>query len=232
MKRRGWLIALGAMLGGIVFWRFGRTLWVPLWSRLRGRRTVAGVVDEFGTEARRRFGAWPESVDGLAILAFKDERRLEVWGKRWASWSLLKRYPFTASSGKLGPKLREGDGQVPEGIYEVEALNPNSSFHLSIRVNYPNAFDLEKAAAEGRGSPGSDIYIHGKDATIGCIPLGDDAIEELFILLAEHGWQGTPIIISPRDVRSGASFPEIDTVEWEQELYTSINEALRPFRKS
>ena len=69
-------------------------------------------------------------------------------------------YPILAASGVLGPKLREGDKQVPEGIYGAEALNPNSKFHLSIRLNYPNTFDRRMAQSDGRTQLGGDIMIH------------------------------------------------------------------------
>jgi murein L,D-transpeptidase YafK len=71
------------------------------------------------------------------------------------------------ASGKAGPKLREGDGQVPEGIYRIDGLNPNSSYHLSLKLNYPNDFDLEQARTEGRTELGGDIFIHGKAVSIG-----------------------------------------------------------------
>ena len=76
---------------------------------------------------------------------------LEVWGRlKSGELELIKRYPITGFSGGPGLKLRDGDGQIPEGIYAVEYLNPNSHFHLSIKLNYPNAFDKAKGKADGR----------------------------------------------------------------------------------
>ena len=70
---------------------------------------------------------------------------LEVWGRlKSGELELIKRYPFTGFSGGPGPKLREGDGQIPKGIYAIEYLNPNSQFHLSMKLDYPNAFDKAK----------------------------------------------------------------------------------------
>ena len=71
----------------------------------------------------------------------------------------LARYPIRAASGALGPKLREGDRQVPEGVYDIESLNPNSRFHVALRVGYPNAFDRQMAGREGRTALGGDIMI-------------------------------------------------------------------------
>jgi len=81
----------------------------------------------------------------LTILAFKNERLLEVWGYGDNHWRFIKSFNWTAYSGVLGPKLREGDRQIPEGIYGIEYLNPNSKFHLSMKVSYPNSFDREMA---------------------------------------------------------------------------------------
>ena len=74
---------------------------------------------------------------------------------------------------------------MPEGVYRIVALNPNSSYHLSMKLDYPTEFDLSKARAEGRTRPGSDIFIHGKAVSIGCVAVGDDAIEEIFVLVRE-----------------------------------------------
>ena len=71
---------------------------------------------------------------------------LEVWGRlKSGELELIKRYPFTGFSGGPGPKLREEDGQIPEGIYAIEYLNPNSQFHLSMKLNYP------KCIRQGQG---------------------------------------------------------------------------------
>src|SRR5690606_651865 len=99
----------------------------------------------------------------VAYVAFKDSRRLEVHAKGAAGerWRFVKSYPILAASGGPGPKLAEGGRQVPEGIYRAEFLNANSRYHLSIRVSYPNAFDREMAARDGRTRLGGDIMIHG-----------------------------------------------------------------------
>ena len=135
---------------------------------------------------------------------------------------LIKRYPFTGFSGGPGPKLREGDGQIPEGIYAIEYLNPNSQFHLSMKLNYPNAFDKAKGKADGRDRLGFDIFIHGGSATIGCIPIGDAGLEELFLMVSEVGKLNVTAVISPYDMRMKSKRIEIPGIVWEQELHDNI----------
>jgi murein L,D-transpeptidase YafK len=130
----------------------------------------------------------------LLLRAFKLEGDLELWAepRPGASYLKLRTYRICAGSGELGPKRRSGDGQVPEGFYRVSALNPWSSYHLSLRVDYPNRSDRILGA---RGALGGDIFIHGKCVTIGCLPLGDEAIEELFVIAADAHAAGAPIAV-------------------------------------
>lgn len=166
----------------------------------------------------------------IALLAFKDSQKLELYIKSpKTSYQLIKTYNFTAFSGKIGPKLKNGDKQIPEGIYTMEYLNPNSRYHLSLKVSYPNAFDLEKAKADGRTDLGGDIMIHGKKVSIGCIPIGDQNIEEVFTLAAKSTNQKFPIIISPTDFRKNSNFPNIENIDWEKELYSDIQTELEKY---
>lgn len=135
----------------------------------------------------------------LFIRAFKSERVVEAWVKSpgSTSYTLLKTFPFCATSGVLGPKRKEGDLQIPEGIYSLNHFNPNSNFHLSLGVNYPNASDK---ILSDRKDPGSAIYIHGNCVTVGCIPITDDKIKELYILAVEarnNGQKNIPVHIFP-----------------------------------
>lgn len=118
----------------------------------------------------------------LFFRAFKQERILEVWAGSSTATELkkLKSYPILAASGQLGPKRQEGDGQVPEGLYHIERFNPKSLFHLSLGLNYPNASD--KILTTNPSAPGSDIFIHGNAKSIGCLAMGDPAIEEIYTL--------------------------------------------------
>lgn len=166
----------------------------------------------------------------MALLAFKDSQKLELYIKNpKTSYQLIKTYNFTAFSGKIGPKLKNGDKQIPEGIYTMEYLNPNSRYHLSLKVSYPNAFDLEKAKVDGRTDLGGDIMIHGKKVSIGCIPIGDQNIEEVFTLAAKSSNQKFPIIISPTDFRKNSNFPNIENIDWEKELYSNIQTELQKY---
>lgn len=125
----------------------------------------------------------------LYLRAFKQERELELWAKspNQEGYVLLKTYPFCSSSGELGPKRQQGDGQIPEGYYHVDRYNPASNFHLSLGVNYPNASDKKRARAS---DPGGDIFIHGACVTIGCIPITDELIKEVYLLALEARHSG------------------------------------------
>lgn len=117
----------------------------------------------------------------LFICAFKQEQILEIWAKNRVETTFQKlvEYPFCRNSGTLGPKRKEGDRQIPEGFYHVNVFNPKSNFYLSLGINYPNKSDLKFADPQ---QPGSDIYIHGGCQTVGCIPLTNDKIKEVYLL--------------------------------------------------
>ncbi len=151
----------------------------------------------------------------IFIRAFKSEGILEVWAKNknQTSYHLLKTYDICASSGNSGPKLVQGDGQVPEGVYTIDRFNPSSSYHLSLGISYPNAVDLKRSGSQ---NPGGDIFIHGKCVTIGCMPLTDPFIEEVYMLavLAKNAGQTIiPVHIFPFRLEKStekweAKFPE------------------------
>ena len=167
-----------------------------------------------------------ESAGGkLRILVFKNERRLEVHAP---GWETPRVYPMTGFSGTLGPKLKEGDRQIPEGVYGIEYLNPNSGYYLSMKVSYPNDADRRRAKADGRTNLGGDIMIHGKNVTIGCVPIGDDAIEDVFYLVNAVGIKNVSVIIAPYDMRSGRK-PELEKspLQWYNALCDEIELALK-----
>ena len=152
----------------------------------------------------------------LYLRVFKQEDKLEVWARdpQHQSFRLLKTMAVCAKSGTPGPKRQEGDGQVPEGFYNISAFNPASSYHLSLKVSYPNKSDVLKA----RGKPGGDIMIHGQCVTIGCIPIQNDPIEELYVLCVEVKNRGLtiPVDIYPYDF----NHPVIDALNGKQEAET------------
>lgn len=166
----------------------------------------------------------------LTLIGLKNERILEVWTDKSGKKIHLVSYPFTAFSGILGPKFKEGDRQIPEGIYGVSYLNPKSKFHLSLRINYPNDFDKQMAKKEKRNHLGSDIMIHGSNRTIGCIPLGDDNIEELYFLAKKVGIANIKVILSPVDFRRiEVNIKKNNKHPWLRELYKKIKKEMKPF---
>ncbi len=141
--------------------------------------------------------SWPAKQ--LFIRSFKQDGVLEIWVKNNLTepFVLFKTYNICALSGKLGPKRREGDKQVPEGIYYINEFNPNSDYHFSLGLNYPNQSDLVFA---DKNAPGGEIYIHGQCATVGCIPILNSPIEELYVLASivkKQGQDFIPVHIYP-----------------------------------
>ena len=135
----------------------------------------------------------------LFLRAFKQEKQLEVWVSSSANgpFSLLETYDVCAASGNLGPKIKQGDQQVPEGVYYIDRFNPQSSFHLSLGLNYPNSIDRKRSGSQ---NPGGDIFIHGACVSIGCLAITDTYINELYVLaaLAKSGNpQNIPVHIFP-----------------------------------
>lgn len=140
----------------------------------------------------------------MFIRVFKQEEKLEVWAKsnNVSQYKLVETYAICQSSGVLGPKRKQGDGQVPEGFYHVGSFNPQSEFYLALGVSYPNKSDIIKG---DKTDPGGDIMIHGNCVTIGCMPLTDDKIKEVYIMAVEarnNGQQVIPVHIFPAKLTS------------------------------
>lgn len=170
---------------------------------------------------------------GVSFIAVKEQRILEVWGlNRDFEWKRIRTYPILGASGLPGPKLREGDLQVPEGVYRVTAFNPNSRFHLSMKLNYPNRFDRKKARQDGRMDTGGNIFIHGGTESLGCLAMGDKAIEELFLLGYDAGLRDVTVIITPYDFRTRkvSDVRIIGVPVWVKSLYERLRRELLPFQ--
>jgi murein L,D-transpeptidase YafK len=141
-------------------------------------------------------------VQSVFMRAFKRERILEIWGRNRATdrFVFLKSYPLAGFSGTLGPKRMEGDLQIPEGFYEIRgenSFNPLSDYHLSMLVDYPNESDRKLGV---QSKLGGEICVHGKNVTIGCLPITDDGIKEVYWLAvqaASRGQDRIPIHIFP-----------------------------------
>jgi murein L,D-transpeptidase YafK len=140
---------------------------------------------------------WPAKY--IYIRSFKYDSQLEVWVKNEVKepFQLFKTYRVCALAGSLGPKRMEGDYQVPEGFYQINVFNPSSNYYLSLGLNYPNISD--KLLSDSL-RPGSEIFIHGSCVTVGCIPIRDEQIDELYILAAhakDKGQDFIPVHIFP-----------------------------------
>lgn len=130
------------------------------------------------------------------VRIFKQEGQLELWLKRGGRYALYKSYAICKWSGKLGPKLKEGDYQSPEGFYNVTArqLNPNSQYHLSFNVGYPNAYDRQ------HGRTGSALMVHGDCVSVGCFAMTNKGIEEIYGFVEaalKNGQREVPVHIFP-----------------------------------
>lgn len=201
---------------------------IPL--NFSGSRSVSDVLHIYGPESVERLVPYfkKAGVDypprEVTLLALKAERRMEIWAPdRRGTNKLIRSYDIQAASGTRGPKLREGDRQVPEGVYRLVLLNPNSNYHLSMKLDYPNSFDRYQAQMEGRSRLGGEIFIHGKAVSAGCLAMGDMTIEELFVLVAHVGKENVKVVIAPHDPRQKALMPASgDLPEWVPELYQTI----------
>jgi murein L,D-transpeptidase YafK len=199
--------------------------------------TIEDRLAQYGTNARARLSPHftNASVDyppsALVFIGLKEEKILQVYAKSGTNgFKFIRAYPIQAASGVAGPKLRQGDKQVPEGIYAIDLLNPNSSYHLSMQVSYPNAFDRAQAAKEGRTNLGGEIMIHGKALSVGCLAMGDEAAEELFVLAADTKIENMTVIIAPVDFRAGKTLPENAKLPpWTETLYPEIKSRLAEF---
>ncbi len=235
MKRLIIPLALLCLVGlVVVFWPYIHSALAPFLQKFSRPRTVAERVQKYGAKARSRLAphfqraqvAYPPRR--VALVGLKAERRLQVYAAGPTNgYRFICSYPILAASGGPGPKLREGDRQVPEGIYPIELLNPNSLYHLSLKVGYPNSFDRAQAAKDGRTNLGGDIMIHGSSVSIGCLAVGNRAAEDLFILTADTGLQNISVVLSPVDFRTGAAAPNAGKLPgWVQPLYSEIKARL------
>lgn len=166
----------------------------------------------------------------IVLLAYKRSRRLQLWARGKGTWRYIKTFPILAASGGSGPKLHNHDRQVPEGIYHIIEFNPNSHFHLSMELNYPNEFDRYHAQLDGRTDLGDNIFIHGSHYSIGCIAIGNDAINQLFVLSYLVGLGHIKVIIAPNDLRYYKPVYGHVHPRWLLQLYRDIRQALTPFK--
>lgn len=210
--------------------------WFGYWqSKLRGGYRLEERLGQLAPEVepglRQVFAAadvaFPPAE--LSLLAFKHTRTLEVYARSEPAspWRYVATLPVLGLSGQPGPKLLEGDRQVPEGVYQVAFLNPNGRFDVSIRLDYPNRFDREHARQDGRTRLGGDIMIHGTSSSVGCLAVGNRAAERLFYLAAQLPGDKVHIVVGPTDLRSAAP-PVMPPGQppWLPDLYDTIRTEL------
>jgi murein L,D-transpeptidase YafK len=164
---------------------------------LKAASPFAKVEDSLKAEFKEKGLDWPAKY--MYVRAFKAERQLEVWvkGDYTEAFQLFKVYKVCATSGTFGPKRKEGDKQIPEGFYYINEFNPNSNYHLALGLNYPNASDV---ILSDHQKPGGDIYIHGNCVTIGCLPITDSLIEQVYYMASvvkDQGQDFIPVHIYP-----------------------------------
>lgn len=135
----------------------------------------------------------PYPPAGIFLRVFKLDRMVELWAKTGdeGKYTLVTTYKVCYSSGVPGPKRMKNDGQVPEGFYTIEQFNPQSEFYLSLKLNYPNLSDKILGV---KGELGGDVFMHGNCVSIGCIPITDDCIKEVYLLAVEARNAGQDLI--------------------------------------
>ncbi len=194
-SRRRWPIALTilgalvAVLGGLSY-----LYWPQIYERIEDELIYARKSSNWTTYAAGQPLSGTPDLNNLParlarqnlqlgapifIRIFKREFELEMWVKRGGKFDLFATYPVCMWSGNLGPKLKQGDRQAPEGFYTVDstALNPNSNYHRSFNLGFPNAFD------RAHGRTGSLLMVHGDCRSIGCYAMTDRVIDEIWSLL-------------------------------------------------
>ncbi len=162
---------------------------------------VRTAIEEKGEMLREKLLENQISPDNLNILlvAYKNDDLLEVYCKKRQETNYKKvfSYAICSRSGQAGPKRKQGDAQVPEGFYYIDRFNPNSNFYLSLGLNYPNLSDQRKSP---HSDLGGDIFIHGSCVTIGCLPMTDNFIKEIYLLAVyakNNGQTRIPVYIFP-----------------------------------
>jgi murein L,D-transpeptidase YafK len=218
-----------AVFLSVPFFYFSIDIWHGVYLKMIGKKTIEDVIKEIEPGVKKNLEIEfseknliypPEKI---TFIAYKKNKIVELWVREKEKNIYFKSYIIHKSSGVEGPKLLEGDKQIPEGIYKIVSLNPNSKFYLSIELNYPNEYDRQKAELEKRTKPGTDIFIHGKASSVGCLAMGDEQIEEIFYLGAELDSENITVIIAPnREVENNRK----DAPLWTEELYDQLKKEL------
>ena len=162
---------------------------------------LAGILNSKEDTLQKEFQAkgleWPAKY--VYVRSFKYDAQLEVWVKNTTKekYKLFKTYKVCMQSGTMGPKRLQGDYQVPEGFYYINEFNTHSNYHLALGLNYPNTSDRFLSDSL---RPGNAIYIHGSCVSVGCIPVTDEDIEEIFLIASyakANGEDFIPVHVFP-----------------------------------
>ncbi len=177
-------------------------------------------LDSLKTECAQKNIQWP--IQQVYLRSFKYENLLEIWLKDEQSneFQFFRSVKVCGTNGKLGPKRKEGDKQVPEGFYYVNEFNPNSNYHLSLGINYPNTSDKILSDAV---KPGGQIFIHGDCVSVGCLAINDEQIEDLYVLSTvakSNGQEFIPVHIFPGKFNQLKSRDAIVKMAKENQGYT------------
>lgn len=209
----------------------------PICAKRGKHKITKNAIKEYGKEARKILAPYFKraKVDyppkSLTFIGLKEEKLLHIFAKNKKGKNVLIRtYPIIDASGTSGPKLKEGDKQVPEGIYRVIGFKPNSIAHLALLINYPNSDDKRFARLDKRTDLGCDIEIHGSYWSTGCLAMGDPAIEEIFVLAYDTGCRAIKVIFAPCNMN--VKEPDIDMKKqpkWLPGLYQKVKGELSDY---
>jgi murein L,D-transpeptidase YafK len=209
--------------------------------------SVAAVLKEYQVPVQQKLGMMfaAENVTyppkSMTWICLKAERQLMLFAEdSTGRMHKIYSYPIIGTSGKAGPKLQEGDKQVPEGFYKISGFRPNLIAHMGLSVNYPNATDRLHAKEEKRHNLGSDILIHGSRWSTGCLAMGNEPIEELFVLAYDTGIKNISLIFAPYDLtktnaqalirmKKNSDSKSPQQPKWLPGLYLEIRKALLNF---
>jgi hypothetical protein len=174
-------------------------------TALHAQPLLPRLATEHGPFWTQAFGTADWRGGDIGFVVVKQTAMLHVV-RQGPRCDTIASFPVCAMDITPGFKGRQGDGRTPDGIYRIPLLNPASSYHLSMKLDYPNAVDdvrhfRHTRLAGERWSQGGDIYIHGKCASIGCIAMTDDGIEKLYLLVASlpASRRDIPVLVLPFD---------------------------------
>lgn len=189
--------------------------------------TIAQALARYGEEARELLRAQCKSAGAvyppkrIVLLALKDRKQLLMFAGANQRLALVQTFPLVSYSGALGPKLREGDLQIPEGNYRITGSSAKDM--LSLAVDYPNAFDRARGLEDHRKKLGGEILIHGGSVSTGCIVVSNEQMQEVFVAMHDVGFKNVQLLIAPCDLTK--SQPQLNWSKqpiWLPKLYAQL----------